>query len=59
MRKKANNRYGNEFFLTLSTPEMIKFCKNPPTDCEFMELREAAEILATRYEHCMRDLARF
>jgi tRNA U34 2-thiouridine synthase MnmA/TrmU len=43
------SRHDHSYFLTLTDKELIEYCCNPPKDCEFNELKEAAHILAMRY----------
>ena len=44
------NKHDNSWFDTLTDQELIDYCRKPPKDCEFTELKIAADILATRYK---------
>lgn len=54
-----NHHTKEQEFLTMSTQELIDYCKKPPKDCEWNELRTATEVLAGRYEACLESMARF
>lgn len=57
--KKAHNKYDVSWFLTLSTQELIRYCKDPPRDAEYNELLTAMDIMATRYADCLQSMSRF
>jgi len=50
------SRHDNSWFVTLTDKELIEYCRNPPKDCEFTELKIAADILAIRYENLLDGL---
>jgi hypothetical protein len=45
----AKSSHDITWFVTLRDNDLIKYCKDPPRDCEFTELKLAADVLATRY----------
>jgi len=49
------SRHDNSWFVTLTDKELIEYCRNPPKDCEFTELKIAADILAIRYKYLLED----